>query len=260
MTSDQELHGAGHATLMAVAYSLTGDEQMALLHDVGNRWPHLHGATVADVLDYTTDYDQFLDKTEPFLTRFAGQIPAYEGDYAALYAMHVILLLGLELTPARLAYFLQRAGVCEAPRYPDVVAGILMEGSYRDGAPCVNHLTILARAEQALRAHGVDEYEITQFRAAVRVTPLPGYSRNVADIAAWVTLADRYVPLAGVRYDPAHDLAVVLLASAEATYRARTSPELHQALVNLQAHVGTSSVEEAEAHIRDFFKRGPRSA
>jgi len=234
---------------MAVAHSLTEAEREQFLAKT-SRWRGMDGAEVADVLDMTTDHDMFLDKTEPFYERFSDQIPSCEGD-AVAYAMHAIVILGLELTPARLASFLQRAGTCEAPRYPEVEAGILMSGSYRDGAPCVNHLMVMARAEQGLRAAGVDEYEITQFRAAVRETGLPGYSRNVADIAAWVTLVDRYTPLPRKVYDPLDDIATVLAWLKQHGVDAPVRP----ALANLRSHLDMRTAETIKSSLAGFLGR-----
>lgn len=205
MNTEVQEHEERHAALMAVASALTEGESTALLYDIGNRWPHLHGATVADVLDYTTDYDMFLDQTEPFFEKFGGQLPQ---DVRLSAALHVIILLGRELTPGRVWSVLQRAGMADPPRYPDVEAGLI--ASVSPDAGDGSHLLVKARAEQGMRAAGVPEHEIAEFRAGIRATGIPGYGQNMADIARWVTLVDCYTELPRRHYDPTDDLAVVL--------------------------------------------------
>jgi hypothetical protein len=252
MTPQQMEDAERHAALMAVAHSLNGDEQMTLLRDVGNRWPHLHGATVADVLDYTTDYDEFLGQTELFFERFADQLPdtGLRG-YATIIAAHAIILLGLELAPARVAYFLQRAGVIEAPRYPEVEVGLLAYTELRAHVDA-NHLLLMARAEQGLRAYGVPEDEITEFRASVRHPEVPGMARNVADIAAWVTLVDRYTAMPRKVYDPADDIAEVL-----AWVHRDCSGDASQAMANLRSHFDMRGPETIKASLLSFFGKDP---
>lgn len=240
-----------HAALMAVAHSLTAFEQVKFRGKAVRRWPRFEGALVADVLDVTADHDMFLAETEAFFTKFGDQLP--EAGHAAVFAMHAILILGLELSPARVAYFMQRAGVTEAPRYPDVEVGLLLEGSYRDEADPArgaNHLLLMARAEQGLRARGVTEYEITQFRESVRQTGLPGYSRNVADIAAWVTLTDRYTSLPRKVYDPIDDLAVVVMFAG---LNEPDGGEVAAALANLRSHLDLRQVETIKSGLAAFF-------
>jgi hypothetical protein len=253
MTPQQMEAEERHAALMAVAHSLNGDEQMTLLRDVGNRWPHLHGATVADVLDYTTDYDEFLGQTELFFERFADQLPdTGPRGYATIIAAHAIILLGLELTPARVAYFLQRAGVIEAPRYPEVEVGLLAYTELRAHVDA-NHLLLMARAEQGMRAAGVPEDEITEFRTTVRRHDIPGFSRNVADIAAWVTLVDRYTELPCRVYDPTDDIAVIL---SWLTMHGVDAP-VRPAMSNLRSHFDMRAPETIKASLLSFFGRDP---
>ena len=254
MTPQQMEAEERHAALMAVAHSLNGDEQMTLLREVGSRWPHLYGATVADVLDYTTDYDEFLDKTEPFFERFAGQLPdTGPRSHATITAVHAIILLGLELTPARVACFLQRAGVTEAPRYPEVEVGLLGREPGRSPSYDVNHLLLMARAEQGMRAAGVPEDEITEFRTTVRRHDIPGFSRNVADIAAWVTLVDRYTELPCRVYDPTDDIAVIL---SWLTMHGVDAP-VRPAMSNLRSHFDMRAPETIKASLLSFFGRDP---
>jgi hypothetical protein len=254
MTPQQMEDAERHAALMAVAHSLNGDEQMTLLRDVGNRWPHLHGATVADVLDYTTDYDEFLGQTELFFERFADQLPdtGLRG-YATITAVHAIILLGLELTPARVACFLQRAGVIEAPRYPEVEVGLWVDAVPHAPGRDANHLLLMARAEQGLRAYGVPEDEITEFRTTVRRHDIPGFSRNVADIAAWVTLVDRYTELPCRVYDPTDDIAVIL---SWLTMHGVDAP-VRPAMSNLRSHFDMRAPETIKASLLSFFGRDP---
>jgi len=254
MTSDQVQAAERCAALTAVAHALTDAESVEFMHGFkGVTGQSPAGMTVAGVLLTTVSMGQLSDKTVPFFERFGDQVPECEGN-AAAYAACAILLLGLELAPARLASLLQRAGVTEAPRYPDVEIGLCIHDKDVGGAPCrtgANHLLLMARAEQGLRAAGVDEYEITQFRAAVRETPLPGYSRNVADIAAWVTLVDRYTPLPRKAYDPLDDLAVILAGLYDLPLsRAQLAAE-----ANLRSHLDMSTTETIKTSLAGLLGR-----
>jgi hypothetical protein len=248
MTPDQQHREEQHAALMAVTFALNSVDQAYIRQTVAARWPLMNGAGVADILEHTTSYDMFLAETEPFYEKFASQLP--DKCPATIFVLHALILLGRELSPAKVLAFLQRAGACDAPRYPHVEAGILNE----DGS-LSNSLLIMARAEHALRAGGVDEGTLTVFRLSVRRAGVPGYARNIGDIARWVTLVDKYTPLTGPKYDPIPDLAVVLLAAYDANYRSRTSPEHAHALTNLREHIGASSAAEAEEHLRMLIER-----
>lgn len=260
MTPDQMHRAEQHAALMAVTHSLTAAERTLFLGKVARRYPRLDGAGVADVLDLTTDHDMFLDKTEPFYEKFGGHLPEGAG-HATILAVHAIIILELELTPARVTCFLQRAGVLEAPRYPEVEVGLwahadrvqVQSGSIGVRPSDGNHLLLMARAEQGMRAAGIPESEITEFRASVRRTETPGFSRNVADIAKWVTLADKYTEMPRKAYDPMDDLAVVLAwASAEPG-----DPD-YQALDNLRSHLDMRAPETVKASLSPFFGREAR--
>lgn len=247
MTPDQMQREEQHASLMAVAHSLSDAERVHFLAEVARRWPRMQGAQVADVLDTTADHDMFLDQTEPFFEKFGDQMP--DGlNYAPLYAAHVIIILGQKLDPARVAYRLQRAGVLDAPRYPDVTAGLWAndQGEVRD----VNHLLLMARAEQGMRAAGVPERVITEFRGDVRHTDIPGYSRNISDIAKWVTLVEGYTALPRKIYDPVHDVAVALM---HASFYESDGGEVARSMANLSSHLDMRAVETIEAGLRGFF-------
>jgi hypothetical protein len=245
-----------YAELTAVVHALTEAERILLLGNARRRYQGMDGAAVDDVLDYTDNYDEFLNQTEPFFERFADQLP----DGVTLrFAAHALILLGRKLTPGRVIALLQRAGVTEVPRYPDVEVGLLAHDDPDDVRGDANHLLLMARAEQGLRAQGVPESEITEFRNSVRETGVPGFSRNAADIACWVTFTDRYTPMPRKVYDPVDDLAVVTVAVLDASYRARTSPELAQALANLRSHLDLSTVEALQVSLRAFFGREDRA-
>lgn len=248
MNAELQEQAERDAALTAVAHALTEDEAMTLLRDVGNLYPHLHGATVADVLDCTTDHDMFLDQTEPFLERFSGQLPQ---DVRLSAAMHAIILLHRELTPGRVIALLQRAGMTAVPRYPEVEASLLAYANFSRDYD-VNHLVLKARAEQGMRARGVPESEITEFLGSVRYTGVPGYSRNAADIAAWVTLVDRCTATPRKPYDPVDDLAVLL---RQYDPDGPDGGQVAQALANLRSHLDMSTPERLGASLRAHFGR-----
>jgi hypothetical protein len=250
MTSEQTHRNEQHAALMAVAHALTAAEREKFLAKT-SRWRGMDGADVADVLDMTVDHDMFLDTTEPFFEKFADQIPSYEGNHAALYAVHAVIILSQRLTPARVASLLQRAGVVEAPRYPDVEAGLRLVDDGRDA----NSLMLKARAEQGLRATGISEAVITEFRISVRVTGTPGFSCNVADIAKWVTLVDRYTEMPRKIYDPTDDIALAL------AYLHKTGVvgggDAGVALDNLRSHLDMRAAGTIKSSLLPFYGRVP---
>lgn len=246
MTPEQMQREERHAALMAVACALTGEEQAQFTSYVSARWPRLRGAQVADVLDMAVDYDMFLDRTEPFYEKFHDQLP--DAGYAISFAVRALAILDRPLTPGSVISLLQRAGVTAPPRYPDVRVGLWADA--RTPFTDANHLMLLAKAEQGMRAGGVTEGELTEFRASVRATDVPGFSRNVADIAAWVTLTEEHTALPGKAYDPAHDLAVAVL---HADFYESDGGEVAASLANLRAHMDLSSVEAVEAQLEDLF-------
>jgi hypothetical protein len=242
-----------HAALMAIQGALTAEERAQFMDSAIRRWPGFEAecCTPADVLDYTTAYDEFLAETEPFLERFAGQLPQ---DVRLGAAMHAVILLRRELTPARLISLLQRAGMTEAPRYPEVEAGLWAYEACHDRQVDANHLLLKARAEQGLRAAGIPESEITEFRESVRKTGTPGFSRNAADIAVWVTLVDRYTPMPRKVYDPADDIALVL---AWVVDEAPLPGEAEIALRNLRSHLDMRAAGTIKSSLLSFFGRQP---
>lgn len=256
MTPDQAQGYERDAALMAVAHALTDAQSVECMHrfkDVTGLSPA--GMTVADVLDCTTDHDMFLDQTEPFLERFARQMPQ---DVPLSAALHAVILLGKTLTPGRVIALLQRAGMTEVPRYPEVEVGLRVRESDLGGVAQVsdaNHLVLKARAEQGMRAAGVPEAGITEFRASVRETGIPGFSRSAADIAAWVTLVDRTTAMSRKVYDPVHDLAVVL---AWADFLGGPDGgEVRLSLDNLRSHLDMRDVETIKSSLFPFHGKGP---
>lgn len=267
MTAGQMREAERDAALMAVAHSLTTAERVLFLGKVARDYPRLRGADVADVLDLTTDHDMFLDRTEPFFERFADQVP---GTPALIFAVHLIILMGWGLTPARVWVVLQRAGVVDPPRYPEVEVGLrayddrvpVQSGSIGVSAPDANHLVLKARAEQGMRAAGVPESVITGFRESVRPTGIPGYGQNMADIARWVTLVDGYTPMPRKVYDPVGDLAVVVMfaelhAQALGLADSPDGSQVATAVANLRSHLDLRSVETAKSSLAAFFGREP---
>lgn len=93
--------------LLAIDRSLTAGERAQALAYVRDHWPRLVGAQVADVLEHTTDYDMFLDQTEPFFEAHTGELS--EAPNTA--ALHTLILLGRELTVANVAKVLLAAGL-----------------------------------------------------------------------------------------------------------------------------------------------------
>jgi hypothetical protein len=115
-----------HDALMAVARALTQDEQ-ALILAKSRKWPGMAGAEVADVLDHTVDYDEFLDRTEPFYETLPTDFP---GGPGVIYALHSLILLGVPLTTASVRALLARAGLAGPPPSRP---GVTEDGAFRLG-------------------------------------------------------------------------------------------------------------------------------
>jgi hypothetical protein len=242
MTPDQMQEQERHAALMAVASALTEQEQAVFLAKVAATWPRMVGAKVADVLDMMDDHDMFVDQTDPFFELHGEEFPwADINPCAPRFALYVLILLDQRPTVGRVLVLLQRAGVTEAPKYPHVRAGLRIKAGTAASA-----LLVFIRAEQGMRAHGVPEADITEFRRAVRVV---GGARSLADIAAWVTLVDENTPVLGRPYDPTRDLAVVL---AWTTMHGVDAP-VRPAITNLREHLDLRTAESAEAGLRMFY-------
>jgi len=241
-----------HAVLMAVSHALTDKQQAAICAEAARRWPKMRGAFAVDILDITTDNDYFVGQTDPFFERFGEHIP--DGlNFAPLVAAYAFILLGEDLSIARIMALLQKAGITGTPRYSEVEAGVLLPNGHT-----ANVLLIVQRAEQGMRAAGVSEEVLTEFRDALRRTGTPGYARNVGDIAAWVTLVDSCTSLPSRLYDPVHDLAVVVIA-ADLGCLPSDGGEVAQALASLRSHLDLSSTEAAENMLRGLIEKGPRS-
>lgn len=97
-----------HDPLLALERSLTPAERAVIDAYVKRHWPRLVGATPADVLEHTTDYDMFLDQTEPFYEACGDQLPAGTPNTAAL---HLLIILGRRLTPENLRAALAQASL-----------------------------------------------------------------------------------------------------------------------------------------------------
>lgn len=115
MTPLQMQQAAHHAELTAVAHALTAGEREQFLAKT-SRWPGMDGAEVADILDLTTDHDEFLDQTEPFFEMHGDELP--DGlNYAPLFAAHALIILGRPLTVRAVHALLVKAGCMDAPDY-----------------------------------------------------------------------------------------------------------------------------------------------
>lgn len=251
MTLDQMQADERRAALMALQHALDPGERVLFMAKAIRRWPifEAEGVTPADVLDYTDDYDEFLNETEPFFEQFADQLP---DNVSLRSAAHVLILLGKKLTPARVIALVQRAGMTEVPRYPEVEVGIIATvGGLRAELVDANHLLLMARAEQGLRAAGIPEHVITEFRNSVRQPATPGYSRNAADIACWVTFVDRWTEMPRKVYEPTRDLAVVV-AWAD-LLGGPDGGEVRLSLDNLRSHLDMRAVETIDASLRSFY-------
>lgn len=256
MTPDQMQRAERYASLMAVTSALRREDRVAFMNAVDKCWPRLRGAQVADILDMTTDRDMFLGQTEPFFEKFADQLPGGV-SYAASFAAHVVIILGRPLTPGRVIVLLQRAGTVAPPRYPDVKVSVWTKtlGPYTDA----NYVMLQARAEQGMRAAGVPEDLLTEFRSSVRRTGVPGFSRNAADVAAWVTLTDEPIDMPRARYNPTDDLAVLVMFAELNNLVLKPSPaesQVAQALANLRTHLDLSSVETVAYQLEAYFGKG----
>jgi hypothetical protein len=105
--TDRERGERQHQALMALTRALTPDEMAAILAR-SNGWPGMDGAGVADVLDMTVDYDEFLAETEPFYEAHHREL----GDnYGTVYAVHALILLRRPLTVESVLELLTRAGL-----------------------------------------------------------------------------------------------------------------------------------------------------
>lgn len=82
--------------------------QNKFLSEVADRWPRLAGATIADVLEMTGDYDMFLEVTEPFYAVHGDELPPLAGAVRA--ALHALIILGGELAVTRVLQLLSEAG------------------------------------------------------------------------------------------------------------------------------------------------------
>jgi hypothetical protein len=230
MTPQQQEHEEWHACLMAIQHALTAQEREQFMDSAIRRWPMFEseGYTPADVLDYTTGYDEFLAQTEPF---FAGpgrpDLNAFPKSPAVVMAAHAVILLGRPLAPGYVADILTRAGV--------------MDGC-PDGGAC-HHECAASASAACFRVQCAGPLSWAGFE----------HNRWPDDIRVRNGMAP-----APVSYDPSADLAVVLVAAAEANYRARTSPALAGALARLRERVNVSSPEQAEIFIRDLY--GKRAA
>lgn len=108
-------HERQHDALMAVTRALTEDESGIILSKSA-RWPGMAGAGVADVLDHTVDYDEFLNRTEPFYERHTAELGELGDNYGTIYALHALILLDRELTVEAVRSLLARAAEHVAQR------------------------------------------------------------------------------------------------------------------------------------------------
>jgi hypothetical protein len=148
MTPLQMQQAAHHAELTAVAHALTADERAQFLAKT-SRWPGMDGAEVADILDLTTDHDEFLDQTEAFFMAHDADMP--DGlNYAPLFAAHALIILGRPLTVRAVCALLVKAGCMDAPDYDpthDLAVVLSILGRRGDANP------VIQRAVASLRVH-----------------------------------------------------------------------------------------------------------
>jgi hypothetical protein len=137
-----------YAALMAVSRALTQNEVAAILAR-SSQWPGMDGAGVADVLDMTVDYDEFLSVTEPFHEAHHAEL----GDnYGTVYALHALILLRQEPTVDTVRALLVRAGLAEGPYDPVPDLAQLVCWARRD--PNGRHPSFI-RAVESLARHDV---------------------------------------------------------------------------------------------------------
>jgi hypothetical protein len=106
-------------TKVAAAVVANGGESKFEAY-VAENWPRLSGAGVADVLEMCASYDMFAEITEPFFVLHDGELSPVPARTVALQAL---IILGGELTCARLMRLLNKAGY--GPRvcgYSDAMA------------------------------------------------------------------------------------------------------------------------------------------
>jgi hypothetical protein len=112
--TDREQGVRQHQALMAVAGALTDNERAAILAR-SSTWPGMNGAGVADVLDMTVSYDEFLSQTEPF---YESLPPDFPGGPGTIFALHALILLRQPLTVEAVLELLVRAGLVKAEIIP----------------------------------------------------------------------------------------------------------------------------------------------
>jgi hypothetical protein len=251
------------AALLAVAHGLTAEQQRAVLDYVADRWPRMVGAEVADILEHTTDYDMFLQETEPVYARYADQLPRTP---AVIFAMHALILTArpamspcglpqsaFPATPGAVLALLQQCGAVDAPRFPEVAVCIRQPGGRSEANP----ITIFGRARASLRRAG-HAGAAPEFDGSVRRDGSMAY--NLLDIAAWVTLLDddpvrasRRAADADLAYDPVRDLAAVVEAVADPGLSDMLDPRAGDAVARLREHAWTGTEAGTEARLRELL-------
>jgi hypothetical protein len=247
-----ELARVWRTVLEAVAGVLTDEQREKFMDTAIRRWGQFEHeeVTPADVLDYTTDYDEFLEQTEPFFSEHGDELP-YGRAHTAV--MHALILTGRKLTVDAVIALEQKAGQLPAPQYPDLTVGLRLP----TGNPA-NTLLVFARAQWAMREAGVPESEITRFHYEVREHHAVLSRRALADVARWVMLADDCHMQRPVPYDPVPDLGVLLFGLVKAG--TVLSPEASQALANITRAVGTKAPAESAEHLRQLLTLMERQA
>lgn len=109
MDEDRAAQRLRDRALGAVAAALTPGECAAMMTaGCGATGMSMGGIEPADLLDYTTDHDMFLDRTEPFFDRYMEWLPSTPG---CIFAVHAIILTGRTLSFLAVLELLQRAGL-----------------------------------------------------------------------------------------------------------------------------------------------------
>jgi len=128
----------GRDPLVLLQEALDDEETRQFLAEVARRWPRMAGAHVADVLEHTTDYDLFLDATEPFFDEHEAELFSLPDALPVTAVLHLLIIMGRELTMANLLSVLGTAGLLPAApsvlRWRRVVIENVQAGWSADGA------------------------------------------------------------------------------------------------------------------------------
>lgn len=262
-------HERQHDALMALARALTEDETAVILAKAA-RWPGMNGAGLADIIDHTVEYDEFLNRTEPF---FMAHDKDFDSDYAPAYAAHALILLDRELTVEAVRELMARAEEEAGRRY---AAAERMARALTDGQGVeITHTAVelgFPRESLPVRVQDVLEWLAGSGAFTVEIALFfAEHSDELPDdrypLLAMVALLALGRPLTmetvtdlmrrarngDAPYDPVPDLAHVLfrLRSMGGGY----APSMAVALANLKKAGIAGTAAEIEARLRDLGGR-----